>query len=132
MISFYDRIIAKTDPKEYNEIVMKNIAVHLENLQNALVIARVKMDILPPEDVYLDDENVYASDLVLKVIERMTSECERMQDLLNNIYSSCTVNDRKPSLLKRVAKFCLYSGLAIGGSWLAIKYLKPQRLWAKW
>lgn len=113
-------------------MVMKNIAVHLENLHTALLIARVKLDVIPPEDIYLDDEQIYASDLVVKVIERMTGECDRMEDLLSNIYSTCTVDNRKPSLLVRTAKACLYSGLAVAGGFLAVKYLRPQRLWTKW
>lgn len=110
---------------------MKNITVHLENLHTALLIARVKMDIKPPEDVYLDDENIYASDLVLKVIERMTSECDRMHDLLSNIYTSCTVENRKTNTLKHVGKVCLYTGIVLTGGWFVVKYLKPQQFWKK-
>ena len=110
---------------------MKNIAVHLENLHTALVIARVKMDVVPPEDIYLDDDKLYASELVLKVIERMVMECDRMEDLLHNIYTSCTVDHRKPSLLKRAIKATIYTGVIVTSGWLAFKYLRPQNFWSK-
>lgn len=117
----------RTNPKEYNEMVMKNIAVHLQNLHTALLIAKVKLDVVPPEDIYLDDENIYASDLVVKVIDRMSKECDRMHNLLTNIYVDCGAEKRSSGVIKTISKVLLFSGIAVAGGWLTYKYLQPQR-----
>lgn len=108
----YEEVLKETDIQEYSSNVLMNISDHINNLKVSLAAAQAKFKVSPPEDIFLVDKNIPASDLVIRTIEKMMQQCDEMHFLVDEIVGD-NFSDENPS--QGICKTIFKSVMWIGG-----------------
>ncbi|XP_063704010.1 uncharacterized protein LOC134833577 [Culicoides brevitarsis] len=109
----YEQVLKETDMEEYSTGVLSNISEHINNLKMSLMAAQARFKVQPPEDLVLPDENIPASTLVLKTIEKMMQQCDEMHFLVDEIVSDEFGGGRNGSgqgVFKKIFKSVMWIG----------------------
>lgn len=126
----FEEILEKTDIDEYSSKVMGNISQHIENLKLSLQHARIRMDFDPPEDPFLEDTKVKASDLCLRTISKMMDQCDAMQVMLQEAHPTLWEEQNHSTSFvdtgKKVMKTVCWVGALLLVTFVGQKYLRSK------
>lgn len=108
----------------YEGKVIQNIEIHLSNMQTLLAAILLKLSI-HTEDVIVSEEK-FSSNLILKLIDLMSSYCNQMSETLISLKSKESLKkfEQKMKIDKYLRIFAGAGIFAIGG-FILFKFLKP-------
>lgn len=112
---------------EYSNTVLSNISEHIKNLKISLMAAQIKFKVNPLEDVFLTDEKIYGSHLVLKTIEKMVQQCDEMHLMVGEIVGADVMANRKSQgLRKKIVKSMLWLGTIALATYAGQKLIRAK------
>lgn len=112
---------------DYSSTVLSNISEHINNLKMSLMAAQVKFGVNPPEDVFMFDEKVYGSDLVLKTIEKMMHQCDEMHVLVDEIVGAdLMTSQNSQGMCKKIIKSALWIGAVVLTAYAGQKIIRAK------
>lgn len=94
----------------------------------SLMAAQVKFNVAPPEDVFLSDEEIYGSDLVLRTIDKMMHQCDEMHVLVDEIVGDRFAESQtsQQGMCKKIIKSMLWIGAIVLTTYAGQKIIRAK------
>ncbi|KAL9925412.1 daedalus [Glossina fuscipes fuscipes] len=125
----YDGICQLEEAQSYNRKIIMNASGHLEILRAGLASANYKLQILPPDDVILDEKS-FASRFVLEALNELhgltdviNGELEELKEIISSKFEQPSQNSSSNRNLRN-GIWLLLSSLSSIGAFLALYYWK--------